>query len=405
MFEDYKGIPRQARFLVYAGILPALASGMLYNDLSFFLTDVQGIPGTYMGWILTVMGMSMVLTSIPMGIAADRFGRKRIWIIGNVVASLVIALFAFTTNLVFLFSAAVLEGVSDAAFSASSSALMADLAGDEKRTSTFSLSGFLSSIASGIGSFIIPFVVVFEALGFSNKEAHVVIYVVVAALSLLSTAFVLKIGKVKPYKSGAKIFLLKKSRGVLAKYIIANSILAAGAGLFVPIMSHWFYLKYGIPDSISVPILGASSILIGVSSLAAPMLARRLGIVKAIVATQGLSMAFMIATPLSPQFSTASIVYTFRSFLMNMAGPLQSSMIMGLVSPDERGAAAGISSALWRLPNSFSVSIGTWLLNENLLSAPFHIAATLYAISIALFYSFFRRIRMPEEISKIGNST
>jgi len=236
MLEDYRGIPKQARFLVYAGILPALASGMLYNDLSFFLTDVQGIPGTYMGWILTVMGLSMVLTSIPMGIAADYFGRKRIWIIGNVVASVVIALFAFTTNLVFLFSAAVLEGVSDAAFSASSSALMADLAGDEKRTSTFSLSGFVGSIASGVGSFIIPFVVVFEAFGLSSKEAHVMIYVVVAALSLISTVFVLKIGKVKHHKSGVKVFLLKKSKGVLAKYIVANSILAAGAGLFVPIM-------------------------------------------------------------------------------------------------------------------------------------------------------------------------
>jgi MFS family permease len=406
MFEDYKGIPRQARFLVYAQILPALASGMLFTDLSFFLTEVQGIPGTYMGWILTAMGLSMVLMAIPMGIAADRFGRKRVWIIGNVFASLGIAVFALTTNLVFLFGAAVMEGVSDAADSASSSALMADLAGDEKRTSAFSLSGFFSSIASGIGSFIIPFIVVFEALGFSNKESHVVIYIVVAAaLSLLSTAFVLKIGEVKPYKSGVKVFLLKKSRGVLAKYVLANSILAAGAGLFIPIMSHWFYLKYGIPDSISVPILGVSSILIGISSLAAPILARRLGIVKAIIATQGVSMVFMIATPLAPQFSTASIVYTFRNFLMNMAGPLQSSMIMGLVPPDERGAAAGISSALWRLPNSFSVSIGTWLLNENMLSAPFYVAAVLYTISISLFYSFFHRIRMPEERSKIENDT
>jgi predicted MFS family arabinose efflux permease len=222
---------------------------------------------------------------------------------------------------------------------------------------------------------------------------------------VISTAFVLRIGEVKPYRSGMKAFLLKKSRGVLAKYIIANSILAAGAGLFIPIMSHWFYLRYGIPDSISVPILGVSSILIGVSSLAAPMLARRLGIVKAIITTQALSMIFMVAIPLSNQFSTASINYTFRSFLMNMAGPLQSSMIMGLVPPDERGAAAGISSALWRLPNSFSVSIGTWLLNENMLSAPFYIAAVFYSISITLFYTFFHKIRMPEEISKIGSDT
>lgn len=38
MFEDYRGIPRSARLLVYAGVMPALATGMVFNDLSYFLT-------------------------------------------------------------------------------------------------------------------------------------------------------------------------------------------------------------------------------------------------------------------------------------------------------------------------------------------------------------------------------
>lgn len=110
MFEDYRGIPRSARLLVYAGVMPALATGMVFNDLSYFLTQVQGIPATIMGSIIMVMGIAMVAASVPMGIAADRFGRKRIWIIGNTVASLDIALFALTTNIALLLFAAVLEG-------------------------------------------------------------------------------------------------------------------------------------------------------------------------------------------------------------------------------------------------------------------------------------------------------
>jgi MFS family permease len=335
-----------------------------------------------------------------MGMAADRFGRKRIWIIGNIVASVDIALFALTTNIAILFAIAVLEGVSDAAFSASSQALMADLAGDAKRTSTFSLMGFLGSVASGLGGFVIPLVVLLEAIGLSNKEGHILLYIGVALLSVASTIFVLKIGPVKHVarRGGIKGFLPAKSKHILAKYILANSILAAGAGLFVPIMAAWFSLRYGIPDTISVPILGVSSILIGVSSLAAPALARRIGVIKAIVLTQGTSMIFMVATPLSPEFASASLAYTIRSFLMNMASPLQSSMIMGLVSPDERGAAAGISAALWRLPNAFTVGIGGWFLHQGMLSTPFFVAATLYAISIMLFWYFFSRIKMPEEI-------
>jgi MFS family permease len=400
LFEDYRGIPRQAMFLIYAGIFPALAYGMVYTDLSYYLTSVQGISDLVMGTVVAIMGLSMVLSSIPMGIVADRFGRKRVIILGNIVASSVIAIFALTTNVALLLTAAFFEGVSEAAFSSSSSALLADLSGDYKRTSAFTFYGFLTGIASGIGSFVIPLVSIFEAFGFSSKQGHTFLYVMVAIVSLLSTLLVLKIDR-KPLPQGRsmKNFFPKKSRNVLIKYIVANSIIALGAGFFVPIMARWFNLVYGISDSISGPVLGVSSILIGVSSLAAPSLARRMGMVKAIVVTQGVSTVFMFAVPLSPTFAVASIMYTIRSFLMNMAGPLQQSMIMGLVSPDERGAASGVSAALWRLPNSFSVQVGTWFLSEGLLTEPFFLATLLYAISIILFWAFFRKIRMPEEIS------
>jgi hypothetical protein len=77
--------------------------------------------------------------------------------------------------------------------------------------------------------------------------------------------------------------------GVLKKYTLTGFIIAFGAGLFVPIMTKWFDYAYGIPDVVSGPVLGVSNILIGVTTLAAPLLARRLGIIKAIVTTQAFS--------------------------------------------------------------------------------------------------------------------
>ena len=62
--------------------------------------------------------------------------------------------------------------------------------------------------------------------------------------------------------------------------------------------------------------------------------------------TQGLSTAFMFVIPLSSGYVLAGFTYTVRSFLMNMAIPLEQSMIMGIVVEDERGAASGVSSAL-----------------------------------------------------------
>jgi predicted MFS family arabinose efflux permease len=127
------------------------------------------------------------------------------------------------------------------------------------------------------------------------------------------------------------------------------------------------------------------------------MAAKRFGLVKAVVLTQGASTVFMFLMPLSPNYALAGLVYSMRALLMNMASPLSQSMIMGLVAEDERGAASGISGALWRLPNALSTWIGASLMGIGLLSEPFFVATLLYVISITLFWFYFRNTRMPEE--------
>jgi MFS family permease len=396
-------MPSGAKYLIYSSILPAVAFGMFYTDLPYFLTTVQHLSLAFMGAVITVMGVTTVAASIPMGIAADRYGRKKFLMAGNVIVSLIIIIFALTANQAILIAAAILEGISEGAFAASSSVLLAEQAGDAKRTSVFSLYGFVSGIAFGLGSIMIPLVAIFEIFGLSNQQSHTFLFLLLASLSLASTGFMLPVretGKLKRLGRGIRDLLPKKSKDVLVKYVIAGSIIAFGAGMVVPLMSKWFQLQYGIPDTLSGPILGVSSLVIGLATLTSPYLAKRFGMVKAIVITQAVSNIFMFATPLSPTFISASIVYTLRSFLMNMSEPLQQSMIMGLVSEDERGAASGISSALWRLPNSLSVGIGTWLMGQGLLAAPFFLAGIFYLAAIAIFWRFFRNTTMPEEQQK-----
>ncbi len=77
---------------------------------------------------------------------------------------------------------------------------------------------------------------------------------------------------------------------------------------------------------------------------------------------------------------------------MNMATPLEQSMIMGIVFEDERGAASGVSSALWSLPNALSSFVGAYLMALGLLAAPFFLAGVFYIVSITLFWYFFRDV-------------
>jgi len=400
VYGNYTGLPKQAKYLVYASMMPAVAYGLIFTDISYFLTTVQNVPANFTGVVISAMGISTFVASILLGIVSDIYGRKKLLILGNVLASLILVIFALTTNSLILLAAAVFEGISEAAIFTSSSALLAEKAMNEKRTSVFSLYGFAQSMAFSLGSFAVPVVGAFELFGFSEKEGHIILYILIAILGLVSTAIMLKVSEsrtLKKPRANMMDLFPRKSKDVLIKYTLTSAILAFGAGMVVPLMTLWFSLQYGISDKISAPILAVSSVLIAVAILAAPPLAKRLGLVKAMVITQAVSTIFMFLTPLSSNYALAGLIYSIRALLMNMASPLSQSMIMGLVAEDERGAASGISGALWRLPNALSTWIGAWFMGIGLLAEPFFVAGLFYIVSIMLFWVYFRKVKMPEE--------
>lgn len=399
MWSTYSNIPSKAKFLIYLSFFPALALSLIYTDLSYFLTKVQGLSTVFTGIVFTTMGLTVVAMSIPVGILSDRYGRRKFLAIGNLLASLTLVMLALTTNEILLIIAAMVEGTSEVAFATSGTAFLTSLAGDNSRTAAFSLSSFLQNIAYGLGGFALPLVLVLESFGMSDSSAHVALYVVVALLGASVTPMLLKIPEsARPNKAkSVREFLPTKSKNVMVKWSLANVMVAFGAGLFVPLIALWFSLRYSVPDSLSGPVIGIGGFLIAAVSLVAPYLARKFGLVKAAVISEGLSMIFMFFVPLSPTFLIAGLLYTVRSFLMNVANPMNTSLIMGLVSPDERGAAAGISTAVWRLPNSISTTIGADMMNAGLLALPFFLATALYVASLGLYWAFFGKTRLPEE--------
>jgi MFS family permease len=396
LFSEYRGIPWQAQLLVYLSFLPNVAIGFIYTDLGYFLITFQGIGATQAGLVITVMGLTLVAESIPLGIVADKFGRRKMLVLGNVCASLSLLGFALTTNYILILLVAVLEGTGEAAYAVSVSALLAGHAGDEKRTPAFSFLSILGWIASAVGAAVISSVIGLERFGLDLGQAHVVLFAIVGLLSLSITPFLFKIGEGPSFQKSSG-WLPRKSGGVLLKYLSYSILIAVGAGLFVPIMTVWFRAAYGVPDDVSGLVLGITSVLTAGVVVITPRLARRFGLVKATVATEAASTAFMLAVPLAPTFGVSATFYVIRVFLMNLSNPLTQSLIMGLVSPDERGMASGIAASLWRLPNSLSTTVGLTWIGAGLIALPFYVATVLYIIGISIFWLMFRKAKLPEE--------
>src|SRR5207247_1374415 len=84
--------------LIALSFVPSVVFGFIYTDLSFFLPKVQGLSNFWMGVTIGVMAISLVLASFPLGILADRYGRRRMLILGNAAASLSLIGFALTQS-------------------------------------------------------------------------------------------------------------------------------------------------------------------------------------------------------------------------------------------------------------------------------------------------------------------
>ena len=366
-----------------------LAAGLGFYQVAITVfLPLEGISVTNLGALLTTFGLTTVVFSIPFAILSDRYGRKHLMFTGALLASFVIIVPGFTSSFLLLEISAVIGGLGEAMYLSTWNAYLADSTPVEVRSATFSLSFMTFTISSGIGTFVPG---LFPLFPMSLLAAHRVAFIALGLLCLGTPISVSRwAANVKP-KSSRQGILPRKSFGVIAKFSTANLMIGLGAGLIIPLIPTWFYLRFNVTDVFTGPLIAAASIIMGLTAVAAPSVAKRIGLVRGIVMTQGLSTIFLLSIPFSPAPIVAAPLYVIRAVLMNMSSPLGDTFLMNMIAEDERATASSFNVVIWRLPNAASTVIGGMLLNAGNLSLPFYLCTTLYVASIALFYAIFHK--------------
>lgn len=388
MMRLFGPVPKNAMRVILGACPLALCLGFYQVALTVFL-PLEGISVTDLGALLTTAGISTVIFSIPFAVLSDRYGRRRIMLIGALVTCIISAIPGITTNFLILEASAAIGGIGDAMYLVTWNAYLADSTTEDTRPATFSLSFMIFTVASGIGS-VVPGT--FPFLPLSLDVAHRLFFVALSVLSLLTPFSVIKwVANTKPEISRRGI-LPRRSLGIIAKFSAANLLIGLGAGLIIPLIPTWFYLRFNATDVFSGPLLAVTYIVMGLAAGFSPRISKRFGLVGGIVLTQLLSTVFLIAMPFSPNPEIAAALFVIRSTLMNMASPLSDTFIMNLIAEDERATASSFNAVIWRLPNAASTVVGGSLLNSGNLSLPFYLCTGLYITSVVLFYGLFRKV-------------
>jgi MFS family permease len=144
-------------------------------------------------------------------------------------------------------------------------------------------------------------------------------------------------------KSAAR---LGESRSVVRRLAALFAVDAAGGGLATTgFLSYLFAQRYGVSLAALGWLFFAVSLVQAVSVALAPPLARRFGLVATMVGTHLPSNVLLAAVAFAPTFPVAAVLLLARTTLSQMDVPTRQALVMTVVSPAERTAAAAVTNA------------------------------------------------------------
>jgi MFS family permease len=366
--------------------LRMFAYGFLSVVLVLYLT-AEGLSERQIGVLLTMTLLGDMVVSLWLTTAADRIGRKRTLILGAVLMAASGAAFALTSDFLYLIVAATIGVLSPSdkevgPFLAIEQAALSQTVSDERRTGVFAWYQLVGSIAAALGALVGGFVAQrYLDLGVTGAAVYrplVVAYAVVGlilalAFAWLSAAAEAHRGELPP----ANRWLgLHRSRGVVLRLSALFALDAFGGGFVLQsIIAYWFYARYQLEPATLGTIFFFANLFAAASALAAASLARRFGLINTMVFTHLPSNVLLILVPLMPTLDLAIAVLLLRFSISQMDVPTRQSYTMAVVQPDERSAAAGVTTVARSIGAAISPTLAGFLLADpRLLDYPFFIA-------------------------------
>ncbi len=387
-------IPTRVKWFVLLVFFTAVGYGYFQVLVSAYLPEIGFDPGS-VGLLLGVNGAAVVAAAIPLGLYADRRGKKPILFLGLLIFPFTLVVYALTENFTALLSASLVAGLVEGAFLTTWNAILADMTTPQSRNNAFSLSFIVATFAFGLG-YALPFAFPYveSALHMGSAQVHSYSTLLLAGLAFGSPIGIglLLRGYTEPERDGTV-----KGTGSLRplwKFSGLNSLVGLGAGFIIPLIATWFFLRFAIPDTYSGPLLAVSNMTIALAAVASPVLAKKFGNVSAIVMAQGSSTVFMLAMVVAPTSTIAGGLYVVRAALMNMSSPISDAFLMGIIPVERRALASAINSLFWRLPNSVTTIAGGIILATGNYALPFYLATSFYVVGILGFYLVFRNTKL-----------
>jgi MFS family permease len=279
-------------------------------------------------------------------------------------------------------------------------AVLSRVVDDRRRTAIFARYSLVGSLSAAAGSLAATLPGFGASAGMSVTAAMQWLFVLYALLAGAAALVYRGLPRTLVTESGRQTAPLAKSRKTVYTLAALFSLDAFGGGFVVQSMlALWLYQTFTLSLAAAGTLFFWTGILTAVSYLVAVRIANRIGLVNTMVFTHIPSSLCLIAIPFMSELHYVFALLFVRSALSQMDVPTRSSYVMAIVPPEERPAAASITSVPRSLASAASPFLAGYLLGVSSFGWPLLLAGTVKIVYDLLLLAMFRKVRPPEELS------
>ena len=403
-------IDANARRLLLAKALRSIADGYVSILLPAYLLQL-GFTAFRVGILTTATLLGSAALTLLTGFITGRFGHRRPLVAAS--ALMVATGLAFSSlegfwPLVLVGFIGTLNPSSGdvSIFLPLEHSLLSQSVADRDRTTLFARYSLTGSLLGAIGTLLagLPQLAARE-LGMTSVQAMQAMFWLYALLGLGAGAIYYRVAESPPESPGSTLQPLGPSRGIVYRLAALFAVDAFGGGLFIQaILALWLFKRFNLSVATAATLFFWTGLLMSLSYLVAPLIARRIGLIRTMVFTHLPSNLCLIAIPFTSSLHGVVALLLIRSLLSQMDVPTRSSYVMAVVTPPERPAAAGLTAVPRSLASAVSPTIAGLLISASTFGWPLIIGGVLKSAYDLTLLLMFQHIRPPEEAAANAES-
>jgi MFS family permease len=380
-----------ARLFLAAQFLYGIGQSAVWVLRNLYLKEA-GYDESFIGNTLAVQSVGMVLVVLTLSAFMDRRRLRPFLMAGAALVGAGLLAVAEVRGKPSILACCFLTGVGIALLEVGTAPFFSRHSGGAERPYLFGFSTALSPTAGLLSTLGVKL----GALAWGESAGiYARMLGIAAGSALLSVPVLLMIREAAPAppsRGGDRI-----DWGTAGRFFLPELLFGLGAGLTIPFINLYFRNRFGLSaGDIGLYYSGAQALMM-VAFLAAPVLARRFGAVKTIVAFQLSSIPFFLILAFTGSLPLAVAAFLLRHACMNMVHPVGSHFAMEVVNPGQRARVNGLKQAANKIAWVISNSLGgvliarTTLFGRDGFTTAMVITIALYIVGSALYWRFFAK--------------